>query len=201
MRRSSYLIIVLSAVFGLTVGLFVLGERESGSAELVPGSVSSGTVVSSTARDGAGEPRVKPSTRTSVGEYRIRGGRTLRLETADTADGFGCLFDIEDGHAAGSSCFEGGLFAQQKLAYAIHFDGGPDRFGALYVIGVAAPGIAAVSLSMTDGSTVRLALSRGRAFLYESSKQELERDVLPAGLDAFGPSGKLVEQARFPGLG
>lgn len=199
MRAPLIVIVILSAAVGLAASL-LFEAREPGSREVAAVPAAPATAVSSTGSHGTAALRVKAATRKAVGQFRLRGGGTLRLETADTEGGHGCLVDVEVGAASGSSCFEGGLFAQQKVAFSVNFDGGPDRFRTLYVLGIAAPGVAAVTLSKSDGTSARLELNGARAFLYESSAAELARNVLPSGLEAFGPSGRLVERIAIPSL-
>jgi len=144
--------------------------------------------------------QVEEGTRNAVGEFGLGGGRTIRLHTADTTDGKSCLIEEGPRIGWGSTCLENGLFGQRKLVFFVNSDGGPERFTELYVGGVAAPGIAAVSISKNDGSTEELLLTSERAFLFESTASDLERDVLPSGLRAFGRNGKLVQFVRFPSL-
>jgi hypothetical protein len=82
----------------------------------------------------------------------------------------------------------------------VNFDGGPEQFSSLSVVGLAAPGIASVGLAKSDGSVVRVALDRARGFVIESPASELERGVTPTGLVLFGPSGKQVDEVGIPAL-
>ena len=143
---------------------------------------------------------VKEGTRKAVGQFTLRGGKTLRLDTADTTDGKSCLIDDVSDVSAGSACLENGLFALRKAAFVVNSNGGPDRFNELQLVGVAAPGIGAVSVSKTDGTSVELRLTRDGAFLFESTPAELEQDILPSALQLLGRNGKLVERIAIPSL-
>ena len=144
--------------------------------------------------------RIEPGTRKFVGEVAFR-GRKLRLETAVTTGGGECLIDVE-GHdeIMGSTCFDGGLFDDRKVVFSVNFDGGPERFRSLYVVGIAAPGIASIALTRTDGSITRRELGRNRTFVFDSTSSDLDRNALPADLEAFGPSGRRVERVELPAL-
>jgi hypothetical protein len=142
----------------------------------------------------------EPGTRKLVGEVALR-GRMLRLETAETSDGQECLLRSEGLGGLASQCFENGFFGSSKVVFSVSFDGGPNVFRSLYVSGLAAPGVASVALTKTDGSVVRVDLDRTRAFAIESSAADLEANILPARLEALGPSGKLVDAVSIPALG
>jgi hypothetical protein len=51
------------------------------------------------------------------------------------------------------------------------------------------------------GATVALRLNAANAFLFESSKSDLEARVYPVGLRLFGPNLRLVETVTFPAAG
>lgn len=145
--------------------------------------------------------KVKKGSKNAVGEFELRGGRKLRLHTVETTDGKSCLIDEDPAVGPGATCLEDGLFAFRKVALFVNSDGGPELFRELYVGGVAAPGIATVLLSMTDGSSVDLPLTRDGAFLFESTAVDLELSILPNGLRLYGSSGKLVQVVNFPPAG
>jgi len=144
--------------------------------------------------------KVKEGTRKAVGQFTLRGGAKLRVHTADTTDGKSCLIDEVSDVGAGSSCLDNGLFALRKVAFVVNSEGGPERFSELQLVGVAEPGIGAVSLSKTDGTAAELGLTQDGAFLYESTPLELERDVLPSALQLLGKNGKLVQTVTIPSL-
>lgn len=143
-------------------------------------------------------PGTKPGTRRVVGEVEAR-GRRVRLETAESTRGEECLLDIDlETGASGATCSKGGLFAVRKVAFSVNFDGGPERFSSLSIVGLAAPGIASLGLDKSDGSMVTMELDRTRAFVVESPAAELEQGIVPTGLVLFGPSGKRVEEVPLP---
>jgi hypothetical protein len=145
--------------------------------------------------------KVKIGSKKTRGEFALRGGRRLRVHTADTTDRKSCLLDVQEpAEIAGAMCLENGLFGLRKAAFSVSSNGGPARFGELYLLGVAAPGIATVSVSKTDGSTVDVQLNRDHAFLFQSTPSDLEQDILPSGLRLFGSGGKLVEMIEIPSL-
>jgi hypothetical protein len=144
--------------------------------------------------------KVREGTTKAVGQFTLRGGAKLRLDTAETTDGKSCLIDDVSDVGAGSACLEEGLFALRKVAFVVNSEGGPERFDELQLVGVVAPAIGAVSLSKTDGTAVDLRLTTGGAFLFESTTAELELDVLPAALQLLGRNGKLVQTVAIPSL-
>jgi hypothetical protein len=149
-------------------------------------------------QDVARLPWIRSGTRRIVGQVRAR-GRTIRLETAESTDGEECLLDTDLGTGStGATCSKGGLFEARNVAFSVNFDGGPERFDALSVVGLAAPGIASVALAKSDGSVTRVDLDRTRAFAVESSALELERGVVPTGLVLFGPNRKPVQEVDIP---
>ena len=50
--------------------------------------------------------KLKEGTRKAVGQFTLRGGAKLRLDTADTTDGKSCLIDDVSDVGAGSACLE-----------------------------------------------------------------------------------------------
>ena len=143
---------------------------------------------------------MKPGTQKVVGELQTR-GRRIRLETVESVDGEECLVDIEvESGVSGATCSKGGLFSARKVAFSVNFDGGPEHFSSVSVVGLAAPGIASVGLAKSDGSVVRVELDRTRGFVIESPTSELEGGVTPTGLVLFGPSGKRVDEVGIPTL-
>ena len=151
-------------------------------------------------RDAAKLPWAKPATQKVVGEFQAH-GRKIRLETVESTRGEECLVDIEvESGVSGATCSKGGLFSVRKVAFSLNFDGRPEHFSSVSVVGLAAPGIASVGLAKSDGSVVRVELDRTRGFVIESLASELERGVTPTGLVLFGPSGKRVEEVGIPTL-
>jgi hypothetical protein len=197
MRRVLVIALTASAAIGAGLVLAVLDrttEANRGGEGRV-GARSSVSVVP----DAGPSLKLKPGSRKLVGELALR-GKNLRLETAETWDGAECLLQTEAQGGGASQCFESGLFGLSRIAFSVSSDGGPDVFRSLYVLGVAAPGVASVMLTRTDGSVVRVDLDRTRAFVIESSVEDLAANVLPARLEAFGPSGKRVDSVAIPAL-
>jgi hypothetical protein len=154
-------------------------------------------------KDGGGAPdplAVRPGSRRELGRFVLRGGRTLRLEAAETLAGKSCLLEVDVSGTA-TSCLDGGLFALHRAAFGVSSEGGPDRFTALRLAGVAAPEIASITLVRTDGSSVELGLSRRQAFVYEAAEAELAAGVLPAALVLEARSGRVVEEIAIPAVG
>ena len=141
-----------------------------------------------------------PGSRRHVGEFDLGGGRTLRLHAIATVRGATCLIDDEDGVALGSVCLDRG-FERRRVAFSINSSGGPGRSGELYLAGLAAPEVGAIVLARTDGSSVRLAVGRSNAFLYEASAADLARDVLPSRIDVYARGGRLLERVDIPVAG
>ena len=194
---SATVVVAASAavLLGLGSGFERVSERPNGSR-----GPAAGYAAVSVAKETPKLSWVKPGTRKSVGAFQVR-GRTVLLETAESTDGEECLLDTELGTGGtGATCSKDGLFAARKVVFSLNFDGGPDVFRSLDVLGVAAPGVASVALSRTDGSVVRVDLDRTRAFVIESSAADLEANVLPARLELFGPSGKRIESVAIPAL-
>lgn len=141
--------------------------------------------------------KTKPETKRPLGRFELD-GRMLELFTAETGDGRACLIDHDPRFGASAGCLEGALFRQRKVEFSVRFDGGPDRFGELYVSGVVASSIRSAELTKSDGTVVPLELATSRAFVYESPRADLESAVYPNGFRLFGPRGKLVETVTFP---
>jgi hypothetical protein len=76
---------------------------------------------------------------------------------------------------------------------------GPERFEELYVVGVAGPSIR--GLPWSRAAPLALELNAANAFLFESSKSDLEARLYPVALRLFGSNGKLVETVSFPPAG
>lgn len=142
--------------------------------------------------------KTKPETMRPLGHFELEDGRRLELFTADTGDGRACLIDHDPRFGASAGCVDGALFRQRKVEFSVRFDGGPERFGELYVSGVVAPGIRSAELTKSDGTAVRLELAESRAFVYESPRSDLESGVYPNGFRLFGPRGKLADTVTFP---
>ena len=143
---------------------------------------------------------LKPETRKPVGEFRTR-KRKLAIETVETTDGLECLrsVDVETG-AAGSVCSKRDLFAVRNVAFTIDFGGRPGAYESLELVGIAAPGISAIEVTKTDGSSERVELGKSRAFVVEASRADLDRAVHPASLVLYRANGKRVEEVGIPPL-
>jgi hypothetical protein len=141
---------------------------------------------------------VLPGTRTTVGEFEVRGSRSIRLHTAETSDGRSCLIDEAPRTGWGSTCVARESLGPRKVLVLVSSDGGPHRFGELHVAGAAGTAVASLTLTFSDGSTADLALTPERGFLYESPARDLERDVLPVALRAYGRTGRLLQAVEFP---
>jgi hypothetical protein len=136
----------------------------------------------------------RPETRKAVGRFALRGGRALEVRTLQTTDGLACLVDVETPSlVGGSTCHDGDLFAAGPVVFSINSDGGPARFSDEYLVGLAAPEIALVSIEKTNGSRVDARPNMHGAFVVESSPRELRDDVHPAVLRAYADGGALVE--------
>jgi hypothetical protein len=148
------------------------------------------------------ELNLKPETHDARGVFPLRRGKSLQLATAETTDGHWCLIDVEEpSGAAGSSCYKGAPFAHSKVVFSMNMDGGPETFAELYLLGVALPGVRAVMLERTDGTTVETDPNADGAFLFESTAAELESRIYPTALHVYGPSGKLIETVDIPAVG
>lgn len=134
----------------------------------------------------------------SLGAFGLGRGKTLRLATAQTADGQACLLESGQDDPGSSMCLDGGLFGVRRVAFTVDSQGGPDRFTELRVPGVVAPDIRGAEILKTDGSSAPVALTSTGAFVYESPSADLQRGVYPSGFRLYGPNGKLVETVRFP---
>ncbi|HUG64515.1 MAG TPA: hypothetical protein VMK83_04790 [Gaiellaceae bacterium] len=141
--------------------------------------------------------KVKASTRRSLGTMRLSAGREIELFMAQTSDGTACVIERESGVGASASCLVDGLFRHRKVEFSIRFEGGPRWFDELYVSGVVAPSIHAAELVMTNGAVATLSLTAGRTFLFESTREALERGIHPTAFRLYGPRGKLVETHTF----
>jgi hypothetical protein len=142
-----------------------------------------------------------PGTKRLLGVFELADGRSVRVSTAGAASGKACVIE-EDGKGGPSAgCQENGLFGARRVAFSVHSDGGPGELDELYVVGVAAPDVRAVELVETDGRAVRLELSKGQAFLFQSTAANLAARVYPTALRLYGPSGRLLETVTFPSVG
>ncbi len=143
---------------------------------------------------------VTDGSRRSIGAFALSGARTLRSYVAVTNDGKSCLIS-DDSHAgAGATCVDGGLFDERPVLFSVDSQGGPERFQELYLSGIAAPGIAGVVVTKTDGTSAKLRIGSTGAFLFRSSPADLARDVLPTGMRLNAPDGTLVEVVDIPAL-
>jgi hypothetical protein len=183
----------VAVVVAMTVVLFGVHRSRSSSP-------TAATSIAVTANDSGHKPRLKADTKRVLGSFELRKGRTSRVSTADTVDGLGCLIE-EDNGGEMSSCLEGGLFSARKAELVVSSQGGPDRFSELHVVGIAAPSIRGVWMVKTDGTTVQLPLNAQRAFVFESSAEDLDAKVYPTSLRLHGQSGRLVETVDFPPAG
>jgi hypothetical protein len=145
-----------------------------------------------------GRPELERGTKRLLGTFKTAKGHTIRISTARTTDGQGCL--IEEGEDAGfaSSCLEGGLFATRRAELMISSMGGPERFSEIRVVGVVASNVGAAFLDKSDGTSAALALNDHRAFSFESPAAELESGVAPSGLRLIGRNGRLIETIDIP---
>ena len=84
---------------------------------------------------------MKTGSKRSLGTLRLSDGREIELTLAETSDGKECLIDHERGAGASASCLEDGLFRHRRVEFSIAFEGGPETFDELHVIGVVAPSI------------------------------------------------------------
>lgn len=144
---------------------------------------------------------VEPGSRLSLGEFRLSGGRSLRLYSVQTKKGKSCLVDEDSSVGQSAGCFERGLFAERKAVFSVSTKGGPERFDELYLIGIAAPGIRAVEVVRTDRSVTPVELDSKHAFLYWSRPADLQAGVHPTALRLYGAAGQLVETITFPPAG
>lgn len=209
MKRAFLLVAVGATAVGAgSVVIDVPGRGVADDREATRAAPASGSYVAQSTGSLSGNPldgpepglQVRAGSRAEVGEFELRSGRKLRLQTADTIDGNSCVINLDPGSGQSSICLEGGLFERRRAAFFVNSNGGPERFSELYLGGVAVPGIGVVALVKTDGGSVELPLNGSRAFLYESTTAELERDVLPTALRLYGRSGRLVETITIPGL-
>lgn len=203
MRLVLLLVVVVSAAVGLGLALVGAEERAGQTAARPSGGQPVAQIPDAESLPAAerldSRLQVKPETKKAVGEFALRGGRTLRLHTAATRDGLWCLIDVEEpSGGASSSCHPGTPFSGSKAIWVINMDGGPRRFADLYLLGVAAPAITVVALTKTDGTTVDAEPNADGVFFFESSPTELERDALPSALRLYGRNGKLVETITIP---
>jgi hypothetical protein len=141
--------------------------------------------------------KVKAGSKRSLGTLGLSDGRKIELTLAETTDGTECLIDHEAGAGASASCLEDGLFRHRRVEFSIAFEGGPDAFDELHVTGIVAPNIRSADIVMTNGDVSPLALSKERTFVYESTRDDLQRRIRPTAFRLYGPSGRLVETHRF----
>jgi hypothetical protein len=141
--------------------------------------------------------QAKAGSRRSLGELRVA-GRSVRLYSVETTTGKSCLVDEDPRVGPSAGCLDGELFDARRAAFSVNTTGGPGRYDELYLIGVAAPGVGAVALVKSDGSSVRLRLTRDRAFVFESPASELAARIHPSALRLFTPGGRLIEVIDFP---
>ena len=206
MKRQLMLVAVAATTIGIAAVLVAVSVRWGRTDESTASSAQkSGSQVSqpSVADDDDPLARLEHSldvaqeTWEDVGAFGLRGGRKVRLHTADAAHGKSCLIESEASEAS-SMCLDRSLFGLHRAAFMIGSNGGPDRFSDLHLSGVAAPAVGGVTLVLTDGSSSELALTDDRAFLFESKASELARGVGPAALRLFGQNGRLLETIPIP---
>lgn len=197
MRYVIVTLVACAAVSLALAGAWVAGAGRDASPRVeLPATVSRQSVAEAPSAD---RLRARPGTREELGELRLTRGRSLRLHTVKTVGGYSCLVDLElPSGARGSTCVEGELFDRRKVLFSVNFEGGPERFSSMVVLGVAAPEIASVSLTRSDGSVSQAPVGRRGEFALEVREDELERGVLPTALAAYGPSGRLVERLDIP---
>ena len=191
--------VVVSAVVLAVAIAFRLTHRPDGTAS----HAATSSFVTATEK-GDMRPHFKAETRKQIGRFRVAHGtsasRVVGLSSAMTEDGSECLIEDDvDGEA--SSCLEGGFFALRKAEVMVSTAGGPDRFDELYLAGIVAPGVRTARVVKADGSEVDTELSSERAFVYESTAQDLEAKVYPTAVRLFGPSGKLLGTVTFSPAG
>ncbi len=193
--RLLVIVVALALVGGVSAALWL--ERAPDTK--APASRSSEIAADRTTR--ASGPSLDGRTRRHLGTFALRrGGRQIRIATADTVEGSGCLIEEQEG-AESSSCLGDGLFASRRAELMVSSEGGPDRFDELHVVGVAAPGVRNVVLVKSDGTTVSLAFNMQRAFFFESPAADLAARVYPSALRLVGASGKVLETVDFPAAG
>jgi hypothetical protein len=141
--------------------------------------------------------KVKTGSKRSLGTLRLSDGRVIELTRAETIDGKECLIDHARGAGASASCLDDGLFRHRRVEFSIAFEGGPETFDELQVIGVVAPSVRSAELVMTNGGVAPLALTKEHTFVYESGREALLQGVRPTAFRLYGPRGKLVETHRF----
>ena len=200
MRRVILLAALVAVAAGVGVAFAVSRDGGSSAAGTVPEADGQISSVETAPLPGERGLKVRPGSRRAVGEFRLRGGRTIQLRTLATSDGKSCLVEVEKpSGVAGSSCFDGELFAGQKVVFAINFDGGPERFGDMYLFGVAGPEVARVAVERTDGSSVDVEPNAEGGFLVQSSPQDLELNLLPTSLRLFARGGAPLGVIEIPG--
>lgn len=201
MRRTIFALGLVSVVLGLVWGVAARDRADTARDAQSPDTiVLSGDVGAAGPQRGPGE--IKAGTARDVGVFPLRQGRTVRLRVADTTAGQTCLVDVEEPHGArGMTCRTGGLFTDQRVVFSVNFAGGPDAFSSMYLVGVAAPMVRAVSVVKSDGSVVEADLSSDGAFVVESSAGELQRRIYPATVVAYGHGGRVIERVDTPAPG
>jgi hypothetical protein len=144
---------------------------------------------------------LEPGSQRSLGDFRLPGGRSLRLSSAETKKGESCLVEEDSSIGRSVGCNAGGLFGARRAAFSVNTDGGPDRFDELYVVGVVAPEIRAVDVVTTDARVTPAELGSRQTFLFVSRRADLDAGVHPRALRLYGAGGRLVETIAFPPAG
>lgn len=201
MRRLLLVLAMVSVALGFVWGAALRDRTDATAASqgLGPIAGSEDAAVSGSLRGPLG---IRAGTARDVGALPLARGRTVRLRVAETTGGQTCLIDVEEPSGArGMACRTGGLFTDQRVVFSVNFTGGPDSFSGMYLVGVAAPMVRAVSIVKSDGSVVAADLSSNGAFVVESSAAELERRVYPAAAVAYGDGGRVIERTDVPAPG
>lgn len=121
-----------------------------------------------------------------IGQFGA-GAATAHLQMAPRTTGGNCLL-IDSDIGAASTCLTGtDLFRDHKVVYLVQSDGGPALSGLKYlrVSGVAAPGVDAVKVISTSGSTTTVHLNASRGFVYNAPLASVHSGDAPATLEAF----------------
>jgi hypothetical protein len=118
---------------------------------------------------------------------------------APSAKATTCVLDVAEQHV-GAGCSPG-LFASHELAWTEGFDGGPSKatIRTLRIAGVASRRVVGVAVELSDGRRIPVALTPGRAFMYEADPDDVHAGTLPAALLALD-GVRVLDRVELPGL-
>jgi hypothetical protein len=133
-----------------------------------------------------------------VGAFEARSGEARGIWVAPTQDGNTCVLDV-GADRVGGGCGPT-LFGGRRLAFTEASEGGPvpEPETLVRIAGIAAPGVAAVRIEFSDGSSAEPLVNDGGAFVYEETAAQLAAGVTPAALVALDGAARQVDRIDLP---